>query len=298
MENIRQVSETEYTEINRGGQGAIYRYSEDKVLKVYFNGSYNSVWALMRKGTAMRDAGLPVVAPDEIVKCGDRFGVICDYVNEASLGRHIMQEHDCFDYYLNMYINGFRDIHSRSGKCEGFVDVREEFLSRYESIEARHLIPENEMKLIFRFVEAIPQCGGWVHNDPHPRNFLPINGKATMVDIDAFGFGHPVFDIAQIYAYMVALQRGTNLLEWVGVDLETGARIWKRFVRDYLNLTDETKIKECEKLLGIYAAVFNLSYYAMGDFGTDDAILACMERVRKTAMPEIEKYTGVLPGDN
>ena len=292
---LRNVDVSQYELINQGGQGAIYRFDKDRVLKLYFAYGYDTVLQLESKEKILHEAGIPVLLSDEIVRCGDKFGVIKKYVTGKSLGECLMSDPADFENLARIYTDNIKKIHRCKGKHACLKDAKRNYFDRLQVIAQAGLISESEYSGFEKFLDRIPDTDNWLHGDPHARNFIPCNGDVLMVDLDVFGYGHHVFDLAQIYAYFVAMQNSPNVLKYIGVDSVKGEQLWKFFADRYFDIDDEDTISTIETELNYFSSIFRLILLShRKDIAQDSDVKKHVQYIREQVLPNLDSVERVF----
>ena len=78
-------------------------------------------------------------------------------------------------------------------------------------------------------LEQFPKDDHVVHGDFHIKNIMQQNGENLLIDMDTLSMGHPVFELAGIYAAYIGFScvDKNNASEFFGIKREQADDIWK-----------------------------------------------------------------------
>ena len=74
--------------------------------------------------------GLPALFSFEMVRCGERYGVIYEHLQEKTLGQQIMDDPDGFDRYLDLFTSLSRRIHATSVSPVRFRSMKDDYADK------------------------------------------------------------------------------------------------------------------------------------------------------------------------
>ena len=200
--------------------------------------------------TAHRATGI-TPRPYEVVQVGDRFGVVVEWVCGFSLGAHPK-----FGSYtaseageaLGEIAQLMHRAHARKG-----CDMRAVFITMEQRI-APH-VPDDQAQCLGELIRGIPVRDTLLHGDIHPGNVIVNRSGLRLIDMDTVGFGHPVFELACMNAFIF---RGVPVkIEEFDMTPEEGvaaARVlWEAALRRYFSGWDEDEISTASVCIEILA---------------------------------------------
>ena len=84
-----------------------------------------------------------------------------------------------------------------------------------------------------------------------------VNGETLIIDMDTISHGHPIFDLANIYVAHVGFGELSPefVSNYLGYPYDVSVTVWKKFLPQYLETTDENRIKEVENKTKLLAYV-------------------------------------------
>ena len=87
-----------------------------------------------------------------------------------------------------------------------------------------------------------------LHCDYHTNNVLKQNGETLLIDMDTLSYGHPIFDLTNVFDTYVGFGEfePQNVEEFLYIPYETAKKIWTLFLPMYLKTENPEKLKEIE----------------------------------------------------
>lgn len=196
------------------------------------------------------DAGTP--RPWEVVRAGDGFGVVVEYVQGMSMIPHVIfgsytpQEAGQAMGVLMLRMHG---AHVTEGR-----DVNADF-RRYARALAP-LLPSGVGDQLVSLVDVIPESPTLLHGDLHPGNVVVRRGVPTPIDMELAGFGHPILDLAITRARMLlGSDRGIKRGEARNLDRRTRRMVWESLLATYLDAADTEMLQDPDRMTTMLAEV-------------------------------------------
>ena len=200
--------------------------------------------------TAFRATGV-TPRPYEVVRIGQRYGVIVEYVRGFSLGFHLtigsyspVEAGELFgDISLRMH-----SIELREG-----YDMHALFVGMARCV-APHL-PARHAERLIELVSAIPPRDTLLHGDIHAGNVIINRSGAHLIDMDTISFGHPVFDLAisEAHVYHGIAQKVVDLSIGIESATRSADTLWDATLRRYFLGRSEDEIARIAKRIEILA---------------------------------------------
>lgn len=234
-------------EIGKGANGTIYRVDKDNVVKVYNNA--DALEDIEHERQVARLAlilGIPTAISYDVVKVGDSYGSVFEFLNAKSFAKILADEPEKFEWCAQEYVEMLKRIHSTEVPKGKLPSIKAEFVERAERLRG-HLPDEYEDKLV-KLVNDVPEVDNMIHGDYHTKNLELQDDEVLLIDMDTLAVGHPVFELGSIFnAFSGFFEVNKNGIEsFQGFSAETGKRFWRRTLELYLGTTDDKKIKEVE----------------------------------------------------
>lgn len=200
--------------------------------------------------TAHRVTGV-TPRPYEVVQVGDRFGVVVEWVRGFSLGAHLK-----FGSYspseageaLGEIALLLHRAHAHTG-----CDMRALFIAMAQRIAP--YVPDDQARRLVESIRGIPAQDTLLHGDIHPGNVIVNRDGLRLIDMDTVGFGHPVFELACMNAFIF---RGVPIkIEEFGMTPEEGVAaakvLWEAALRRYFSGWDADEVSAASVRIEILA---------------------------------------------
>ena len=227
--------------IAKGANGAVYRYDNETILKIYF--APDSLPEIKQERENARRAfvlGVNTAIPYGIVRVGDGYGTVTELLNALSVTKLIRQNPNDLTVPANYYIDMLKNIHSIEVEDGEVPDMKEVALS-WANFVYPHL-PEEEGAKLVALINAVPKKNTLLHGDYHTNNIMVQNNEPLLIDMDTLCMGHPVFELGSMFNAFVGYSEldHQNMLDFFGYDYETAGKFWKLTLKMYLGTEDET----------------------------------------------------------
>ncbi len=256
---LREISVEGCEKLGEGGNGAVYRLDEDKIVKVYR--PWMKQEEIDKERSFAKTAfinGIPSVIAYDTVKVGDCLGVVFELLRSDTLGHAMRENPDQLEAYVDQYVALAKTLHSTHVSAGSFTRIQDVMHDR-----ADHLVqwctPE-EIAQLHDIIDTIPDADTVTHNDLHPGNIMLQDGELVLIDMPEVTMGPPICDLISIYRDMIsAPQKNSALMEQsVGMPSEMILRVGRLFFKKYTGITDDAELEAYFKKLGLLYA-FNVT---------------------------------------
>ncbi len=234
--------------IGKGAKGTVYRYDAETVIKVY--NDPDSLPDIKNERKMARIAfvlGIPTAISYDIVKVGDCYGSVFELLDAKSYSEKIAEEPENIEQYAKGFANLLKEIHSTDVDAD--VLFNEKKLVYKWLSETEQYFPEEVFNKLKKLVDETPNRATMIHGDYHTNNLMVQNGETLLIDMDTLAYGHPVFELANVYAGLVGLPSvdPINQEEFLGYPVEDMGKVWETFFPAYLGTDDKAKLDEVQK---------------------------------------------------
>lgn len=241
----RVVSVEGCEEIGHGANGTIYRIDRDNVVKVYKKA--NALFDIQKERERAKLAlilGIPTAISYDVVRVGDSYGSVFEFLNARSFSRILSEEPDRMDWCVCEFVKMLRIIHETLVPKGKLPDMKETVLSWAEFL--RDYLPREAGQKLVSLVEAVPHDDHMIHGDYHTKNLELQNDEVLLIDMDTLAVGHPIFELASIFnAYCGFSEIDHEVIKrFQGIDYETGKTFWHKSLAAYLETDNEDRIRE------------------------------------------------------
>ena len=234
--------------IAKGGNGAVYRYDDETILKTYY--SKDALPEIQRERESARKAfvlGINTAIPYGIVRVGEGYGTVTELLNAVNLTKLICDDPSSLEKPVEYYAELLKSIHAVEAEEGDFPDMRETALG-WADFVADH-IPEAQGKKLRAMIEALPKQNTLLHGDYHTNNIMIQNGEPLLIDLDTLCVGHPIFELGSMYnAFLGFSALDHNAIkEFMGYDRDTAKKFWHMSLKKYLGTEDEDVCRSVEE---------------------------------------------------
>ena len=259
---LRRLSVEGCRKLSEGANGEIYRLNADTMVKAYREGfTMSEIQKELAAAKKVFLLGIPTAISYDIVRLGDRLGVVYEMLRATTLAELISKHPERMEDYACQFAGLLKTIHSVSVEADGMagsegIRCRDEAMGRLQII--RPHLPEDCGNKIAAMLEALPQDSRLVHGDCHAKNIMADqNGELYLIDMDSLGRGQPIFEFAALYTTYKAYTHETldpdperNRMV-TGMSQEAADRLWKLLLQYYFEgmAIDRQQIEERARLL-------------------------------------------------
>lgn len=255
---LKYIDTSTLTFIAKGGFGSVYRYTDDTILKTFFNETNEDKIKKISKGSrGAFVSGLPTAIPFETVMTQEGLGVIYELIVSQSLADYLHGNTEDFDEMAGKYVALAKLMANTEVDTNSLPDSRLAFTGALDKFKGR--IPQEWIDAYNKAVSLIPDSNTAIHGDYHARNIMLQDKELLMIDMDDFGYGHPIIELAGIYnAYPGFLSSNPpedRFIQLLGISIDEGKKLWEIFINEYFaGLSEEEKANRL-KVTAMYGAI-------------------------------------------
>ena len=240
--------------IAKGANGAVYRYNDETILKIYF--AKDALPEIKQERENARRAfvlGVNTAIPYGIVRVDEGYGTVTELLNAVSVTKLIRENQDDLTQAVKYYVDMLKSIHAIEVSDGEISDMKETALD-WADFVAAHL-PEDQGKKLRALIEAVPKQNTLLHGDYHTNNIMVQNGEPLLIDMDTLCMGHPVFELGSMFnAFLGYSELDHQVTErFFGYTHETAAKFWDMSLKMYLGTEDAevcNRVAEKAKVIG------------------------------------------------
>ncbi|MCQ2087150.1 MAG: phosphotransferase [Bacilli bacterium] len=284
---MREVSIEGAELIGDGFCSKVYRLNKDTIIKVITNTTdLNDIQRELNLCKQAFILGVPTSISFDVVKVGERYGVVFEMLDCLSLRDCILKNPDKLDEYIIMYANLLKKLGTTEKgdfKIPSAKELEFEFVKRFEPY-----VSKEDFAKINELLASIPDRNTLVHGDCHIKNIMVEKDEPALIDMDTLSYGDPIFEMAAIGATYIAFEKTEkgNTMNFLKLSAETCAKIYYDTTRLYFsNLSDEQYKANLDKMMCL--TFIHMLYWTIGAEGMNHSRFdVCYE--------ELKKYLGTL----
>lgn len=246
---LRKIDLTGAEIIGDGFFSTVYRLNKDTIVKVFNRTSDpEQIERELRLAKEAFVLGVPTAISFDVVKVGDKMGVCFEMLDCMSLKTALLTEKSKYNEYLEKYAALLKKINTTECFNPMIPDIKEKSLKKVEAIK-----PYLEEKYYLKakaLMESIPDRKTFVHGDCHFKNIMVQGDDLLLIDMDTLSVGHPIFELAAIYAPYCAFNEDDpgNSERFFGISDEEGRKLYNETLNLYFG-KDDPVIKDKIKIV-------------------------------------------------
>ena len=289
---LRKIDLDKCERIGFGGNGAVYRVSEDEIVKVNYNPStYESLDKELSKAKEAFLLGIPTAISFDMVDCGEgRRGVVYETIKSTTLGEMIQNHPDRLEELTDMYVRQLNTLHSIHTDNPVFGNAKDNYRKQVE--DASRFLTEEEGQMLQQILEVLPEGDRLVHCDAHPKNVMIQNGEMLWIDMEQMAVGHPVYDLISIAVVLNGMRTDEMIMNICGMDNATVAKLKDCFIRKYFKTEDPEMIQKYGSILNGLRLIRAVLAIGFTSKNTEEFRPAIIAMARQVFFPNIQNIIG------
>lgn len=289
----RSISLEDCEVLGAGGHGKVLRLNADTIVKLYYKG--DSIEEIKREQDYAKKAfvmGIPTAIPFDIVKCDDMFGLVFELVDADIVSNYLNANPDQLENLAKKYAQVMKQLHETHVEKGALSSTKELYRSRIEGL--RVYMTDEEVDMLHRINDAIPESDTVVHGDFHPKNVMIQDGELILIDMADLTTGHPLYDMGSM-ALTHHLPIDSRLETITGMKGEMVRKLWKLFLANYLGTEDPQVIGLFEKKVSVVGLMKMASVLTFNGNGDNPVILQhVLASVRQNLLANAEQLIRLL----
>ena len=254
---LREVTVEACPIIGQGANGTVYRLEEDKILKLYRPG--HTLEEIDRERRLAREAfisGIPSVITYDTVRCGESYGIVFERMKSDTLGHAFADGKKEIGELVQRYVDFFRTLHQIPIKPGTFPELKDSLHQKVPPLAAYGT--EEQLKLLHRLVDSIPDSDTLVHGDLHPGNIMLQDGELLLIDLPGASIGSKAWDLVALFSDLIIGPRQipTVIEKSTGIPADLAVQIGRDFFRRYFELEDDAALQQ---IIGMMMPLFALN---------------------------------------
>ncbi|MBR1796975.1 MAG: anti-sigma factor antagonist [Clostridiales bacterium] len=256
---LRQINVDGCEKLGEGGNGAVYRLDDDKIVKVYK--PWMKLESIERERSFAKTAfvnGIPSVIAYDTVKVGDCLGVVFELLKSDTLGHAMRDNPERLEEYVDRYVALAKTLHSTHVPSGSFSRIQDVMHAKADNLG--QWCSEEEIAVLRSIIDTIPNADTVTHNDLHPGNIMIQDGELVLIDMPEVTMGPSVCDLVSIYRDMISAPKNQpSVIEGsIGMPADLISKAGNMFFSKYTGITNSEDLEGYYKKLGLLYA-FNVS---------------------------------------
>lgn len=240
--------------IGEGYFSLVYRIDKDTIIKVCRR--VTAIEEVRRELNLAKQAfilGIPTAISFDVVQVGDKLGVRFEMLDCASLRDVFRDVPQRYEEMVQKYAELLKTINGTNANDPTLPKVKDEWIGKLE--KTKEFYNDKDYAKLMAMIEAIPARETFVHGDCHFKNIMVQGDDLLLIDMDTLAQGHPIFELAAIYAPYVAFEESDpgNSERFLGMPASFVQPMFRDVLNRYFNGMSEE----------IYEKIALLSYVHM-----------------------------------
>lgn len=235
--------------VGEGFFSTVYRIDKDTIIKVFNRTSdTNQIERELKLAKEAFILGIPTAISFDIVKVDDKLGVRFEMLDCMSLKNAVITYPDRLNEYLEKYINLLKKINTTECYDPNIPSMKDLYLNKIEVIKP--YFTNEQYEKMKKIISNIEERHTFVHGDCHFKNIMVQKDELLLIDMDTLSVGHPIFELAAIYAPYCAFDEDDpgNCKRFFGIESADAKRLYNALVNGYFG-KDDPVIKDKIKLV-------------------------------------------------
>ena len=229
--------------VGSGVTGSVYRLDEGRILKVYKKEvAFREVERQERIARRVYEEGIPTARTDALVRCGECYGVIEEYLDAQPLVKYIGRDPEKRIESAQKMGALLARVHAI--RADEAVFPPAQVMIRDVISRAGDCFTKEEADRLAGFLETLPGKPCVLHGDFHENNIMVRDGEFLLIDLDGMCIGSSVFEFSQSYS----VYRQT-LPDEIARALGVTPQLTQQFLETFLSSYFREKGKEADLAL-------------------------------------------------
>ena len=289
---LRKIDLEACERIGFGGNGAVYRVSEDEIVKVNYNPeTYEGLDKELTKAKEAFLLGIPTAISFDLVDCGDgKRGVVYETIKSLTLGETMQSDPSRMEELTDKYIEQLNQLHSTRTDNPIFGSAKDNYRKQVEG--ASKYFTEEEGEMLKLILEALPEGDRLVHCDAHPKNLMIQDGEMLWIDMEQMSVGHPIYDLISIAVILNGMRTDEMIMGIAGMNNATVALLKDCFIRKYFKTDDPEMIEKYGSMINALRLIRTVFAIGFDSRNTEKYRPAIIDMARQVFFPNIQKIVG------
>lgn len=289
---LRKIDLEKCEKIGFGGNGAVYRVSEDEIVKVNYNpATYAALDLELAKAKEAFLLGIPTAISFDLVDCGEgKRGVVYETIKSRTLGESIQSNPELMEELTERYVEQLNILHAVHTDNPVFGNAKDNYRTQVEN--ASKFLTEEEGKMLEQILDVLPEGDRLVHCDAHPKNIMIQNGDMLWIDMEGMATGHPIYDLISIAVVLNGMRTDEMSLGICGMDNQTVLKFKDCFIRKYFKTEDPEAVQRYSSMIDALRLIRAVLAIGFTSKNTEEFRPAIIGMARQVFFPNIQKIAG------
>ena len=255
---LRKVDISNAEVVGDGFFSTVYRLDKDTIVKVFNRTSDpHQIERELKLAKQAFILGIPTSISFDIVKAGVKLGVCFEMLDCSSLKGLLSKNPEKMPEYLDKYNQLLKKINTTVCTSPEIPHMKRIYQEKVETIKP--YLDETHYNKLKKIVDNIEERQTFIHGDCHFKNIMVQNGELLLIDMDTLSVGHPIFELAQLYAPYVAFDEDDpgNCKRFFGIEGKDAQALYYALLRKYFGKEDQDIIGKIKLIAYLHMVWWN-----------------------------------------
>ena len=237
---LRKVDISKAEVIGDGFFSTVYRLDGDTIVKVFNRTSDpHQIDRELKLAKQAFILGIPTALSFDIVRAGEKLGVVFEMLDCNSLKTMVTLHPEKLKEYVDKYASLLKKINTTVCESPEIPKMKKFYQEKVEVIKEQ--LGDKYYKKAKEIVDKIEDRSTFIHGDCHFKNIMVQGEELILIDMDTLSVGHPIFELAQLYAPYCAFEEDEpgNVKKFLGVEAEDTRRLFNALLTRYIGKEDK-----------------------------------------------------------
>ena len=236
---LRKIDISNAKVIGDGFFSTVYRLDGDTIVKVFNRTSDpHQIERELKLAKQAFILGIPTALSFDIVKAGDKLGVVFEMLDCNSLKTMVSEHPEKASEYTDKYVQLLKKINTTECESPEIPKMKDFYLTKVEGIKP--YLDKKHYEKLKTVISNIEDRKTFIHGDCHFKNIMVQGEDLILIDMDTLSVGHPIFEFAQLYAPYCAFEEDEpgNVKSFLGIEAEDAKVLFHALLTRYIGKED------------------------------------------------------------
>lgn len=198
MPDIKEMDVKGLEVVGVGKNAEVYKLDEERILKLYRETVTEEVaYSQYLTSKYASEFGINTAKVYDFVKCGERYGIIFEYVKAQKLAKYMANSDVNKEVIANKLGKMLAEFHSIKVDTDMVPPLKTVYRRKVERF-SKFMTPE-QIERAVALIDMLPGKPVVLHGDFHKGNIFVKDGEFLVIDLDNMSVGSPLFDFIKMY---------------------------------------------------------------------------------------------------